>query len=247
MKNYNVLHTELPALQNGYNYYKLKELVDNLETKDDTFACYIDMRENGMREIRYIRTVNLSGDYRNCDINIPSITKAPYWAQIYKPSTNNLVDTLEVYDTDNNNGGYAAFVNGQIKVGKMSTTPKSFPISNTIAHFAAKSNGMARTEYILRELTSEYVLKKISQFYQIYHEVSRFDLYELMIGVPSLEIQDELLKSEALVSVQMEDVFAIIDEYFSDESKQLCINNLREIIGAATSGLKIDTKILLMR
>lgn len=241
MKNYNTFHKDLPALQNGYNYYKLKELVDALEIKDDTFACYVDMRENDIREIRYIRTVNLSSDYRNCDIKTLSVTKAPYWVRSYQPSTSKLVDTLEVYDTDNNNGGYAAFVDGQIKVGKMSATPNSFPISKNIAHFAAKANGVSRTEYILRELTSEYVRERVSQFYQIYHEVNRFDLYELMIRVPSLEVQDELLKSEALVSIQMEDVFTIIDKYFSDESKQFCINNLREIIGTATSGLIMDT------
>lgn len=242
MKNFNVIYNGLPALQQGYTYYKLRELVDNLETKESTFQCYVDLDENDIREIRYIRISNLSCDYRNCDIDIPSITKAPYWKHNYQPSTSKFVNTLDVYDTDNNNGGYAAFVDGQIKVGKMSTPPKNIPVSISIAHFAAKSNGVARTEYILRELSSEYVREQALHIYQMYQEVSRFDLYELMIGVPSLEVQDELLKSEALVSSQMEDVFSVIDKYFAEPSKQFCINNLREIIGASTRGIEIDTR-----
>ena len=242
MKNFNVIYNGLPVLQQGYTYYKLRELVDNQETKECTFQCYVDLDENDIREIRYIRIANLSGDYRNCDIDIPSITRAPYWKRSYQPSTSKFVNTLEVYDTDNNNGGYAAFVDGQIKVGKMSTTPKNIPVSTSIAHFAAKSNGVARTEYILRELTSEYVREQASKIYQMYHEVNRSDLYELWIRVPSLEVQDELLKSEALVSTQMEDVFSIIDKYFEEPSKQFCINSLREIISASTRGIGIDTK-----
>ena len=241
MKNFNLIYNGLPVLQQGYTYYKLRELVDNQETKECTFQCYVDLDENDIREIRYIRIANLSCDYRNCDIDIPSITKAPYWKRIYQPATSKFVNTLEVYDTDNNNGGYAAFVDGQIKVGKMSTTPKNIPVSISVAHFAAKSNGVARTDYILRELSSEYVREQASKIYQMYREVTRSDLYELWIRVPSLEIQDELLKSEALVSTQMEDVFSIIDKYFDEPSKQFCINTLREIIGASTRGLGIDT------
>lgn len=244
MKDYSVLHNNLPVLQNGYTYFKLRELVDNLQTKDDTFACYVDMLENEIHEIRYIRTTNLSCDYRNCDIDILSITSAPYWTRCYNASLNKFVEHLEVYDTDNDNGGYAAFVDGLIKVGKISAAHKTIPISTTIAHFAAKPDGAARTEFILRELTSEYVREQASRIYQAYHEVSRFDLYEFWIAVPSIEVQDEFLKSEALISGQMKGVYDTINTYFCDESsKQYCINNLREVIGAATSGLGIDTKI----
>ncbi len=239
MNNIDAVYNSLPVLQNGYTYFKLRELVNDLAIKEDTIAWYIDSPRN---EIPYIRPVNLSCDYRNCDIDSHSITEAPYWKRSYQSSLNKFVNALEVYDTDNNNGGYAVFVDGHIKVGKMSNMSKIVPVCKTIAHFAAKSDGLARREYILRELTSEYVREQAWNIYQIYHEVSRFDLYDLWIGVPSLEVQDELLKAEALISSQLEDVYDTINTYFNDEpSKQYCIRYLREIIGAATSGLEIDT------
>ena len=117
MNNIDAVYNSLPVLQNGYTYFKLRELVNDLAIKEDTIAWYIDSPRN---EIPYIRPVNLSCDYRNCDIDSHSITEAPYWKRSYQSSLNKFVNALEVYDTDNNNGGYAVFVDGHIKVGKMS-------------------------------------------------------------------------------------------------------------------------------
>ena len=197
MKDYANIYEELP-IQEGSTYYRLSELVDNLEIFEDTSGWHIDLP---ITEIRFIRPSHLRGDYRNCDIDYDSISKAPFMSGSYRSNASRIMTSIvcfldDIYDTEDNYGAYAAFIDDQIKVGKISTHNKQIPISKPIAHFVAKPNGAAMTDYILRELTSDYALRQALQIKRLYNEVSRFDLYQIMIAVPSIDCQDEILASE---------------------------------------------------
>lgn len=246
LKDYSRVYIDLPPLKDGYSFYRLSELAKNLECIEDRSQVYAEMADY-VSEIRYIRPAFLFEDYIKCDIDYEAIPKAPFTSGEYNASElrNPNVHYLgDIYDAIGN-GAFAVFSDGRIKVGRISGMPidKEINVGSTIAHFTSKTNGVATTDYILRELTSDYVLKQAQSMARIWGTVTRYDLYQLMIAVPTLDIQDAIFLSEKAVSVEAESVFEVIDTYFDEAVRQDSIRHLRDIMGAARGFNDIDTKL----
>lgn len=193
------VYDNLPELKEGYEYYTLGQLVQ--------FLRIHGMAESelgfGRRPGRYIRISCLHDNYMSCDIDYDSITTEPIPSSAYCGYAN---------------GAYAAFVNGKIKVGQIKgmysssgrfddfdpySDSKIIHIDGSVAHFAPKQNGVAQQDYILRELMSDYVLEQAKRFAYgtVKQEMRVLDFYKLKIAVPSIEVQDEILKQDRIDAV----------------------------------------------
>lgn len=193
------VYDNLPELKEGYEYYTLGQLVQFLKIHGMA-ESELDF---GRRPGRYIRISCLHDNYMSCDIDYNSITTAPIPSSAYCGYAN---------------GAYAAFVNGKIKVGQIKgmysssgrfddfdpySDSKIIHIDGSVAHFAPKQNGVAQQDYILRELMSDYVLEQAKRFAYgtVKQEMRVLDFYKLKIAVPSIEVQDEILKQDRIDAV----------------------------------------------
>ena len=194
------VYDELPDLEYGFEYHTLGELVKNLNIPGmaDSDLQY------GRRAGRYVRFTSLYDNYMACEIDYNAITSAPIPFSAYCAYAN---------------GGYAAFVNGRIKVGQISgmysdsgrfddCDPYSdstiIYVDNNVAHFAPKANGTAQLDYILRELMSDYVLEQAKKlaYGTVKQEMRHNDFFKLKIAVPSIERQDDILKQDRIAAVE---------------------------------------------
>lgn len=193
------VYDNLPELKEGYEYYTLGQLVQSLKIH----GMAESEQDFGRRPGRYIRISCLHDNYLSCDIDYNSITAAPIPSSAYCGYAN---------------GAYAAFVNGKIKVGQIKgmysssgrfddfdpySDSKIIHIDGSVAHFAPKQNGVAQQDYILRELMSDYVLEQAKRFAYgtVKQEMRVLDFYKLKIAVPSIEVQDEILKQDRIDAV----------------------------------------------
>ena len=193
------VYDNLPELKEGYEYYTLWQLVQFLKI-DGMAESDLDF---GRRPGRYIRISCLHDNYMSCDIDYDSITTAPIPSSAYCGYAN---------------GAYAAFVNGKIKVGQIKgmhsssgrfddfdpySDSKIIYIDGSVAHFAPKQNGAAQQDYILRELMSDYVLEQAKRlaYGTVKQEMRVLDFCKLKIAVPSIEVQDEILKQDRIDAV----------------------------------------------
>ena len=194
------VYDNLPELKEGYEYYTLGQLVQSLKIH----GMAESEQDFGRRPGRYIRISCLHDNYMSCDIDYNSITAAPIPSSAYCGYAN---------------GGYAAFVNGKIKVGQIKgmysssgrfddfdpySDSKIIHIDGSVAHFAPKQNGVAQQDYILRELMSDYVLEQAKKlaYGTVKQEMRHNDFFKLKIAVPSIERQDEILKQDRIDAVE---------------------------------------------
>ena len=194
------VYDNLPKLDDGFDYFTLGQLARILEVP----GWEGDIIESVGLPGRYVRFSSLNDNYMSCAIDYKDITPAPIPSSAY-----------EAYA----NGGYAAFVNGRIKVGQISGAysesgrfVESDPYSNSpfvivdgsVAHFAPRENGQAQLDYILRELMSDYVLEQAKKlaYGTVKQEMRHNDFFKLKIAVPSIERQDEILKQDRIDAVE---------------------------------------------
>lgn len=194
------VYDDLPKLEDGFEYHSLGELVKNLIIPG---MAESDL-QYGRRPGRYVRYSCLHDNYMSCGIDYKAISSAPIPSSAYNAYAN---------------GGYAAFVNGRIKVGQISgmysdsgrfddCDPYSdstiIYVDNNVAHFAPKPNGAAQLDYILRELMSDYVLEQAKKlaYGTVKQEMRHNDFFKLKIAVPSIERQDEILKQDRIAAVE---------------------------------------------
>lgn len=190
----------LPELKEGFEYINLGSLVSH-QTHPSEYN-----RDGFMyprRAGKYIRVSHLHDNYLSCGIDYDAIVDAPIPSSAYSAYAN---------------GGYVTYLNGKIKVGKITDmysengrddfdNPNSdsrvILVDKTISHFAPKPNGRAMLDYILRELMSDYVLEQARHFsYGTTKQIMLArDFYKLLIAVPSLEVQDEILKQDRIDAV----------------------------------------------
>lgn len=190
----------LPELKEGFEYVNLGSLVSH-QTHPSEYN-----RDGFMyprRAGKYIRVSHLHDNYLSCGIDYDAIVDAPIPSSAYSAYAN---------------GGYVTYLNGKIKVGKITDmysengredfdNPNSdsrvILVDKTISHFAPKPNGRAMLDYILRELMSDYVLEQARHFsYGTTKQIMLArDFYRLLIAVPSLEVQDEILKQDRIDAV----------------------------------------------
>ena len=190
----------LPELKEGFEYVNLGSLVSH-QTHPSEYN-----RDGFMyprRAGKYIRVSHLHDNYLSCGIDYDAIVDAPIPSSAYSAYAN---------------GGYVTYINGKIKVGKITDmysengredfdNPNSdsmvILVDKTISHFAPKPNGRAMLDYILRELMSDYVLEQARHFsYGTTKQIMLArDFYRLLIAVPSLEVQDEILKQDRIDAV----------------------------------------------
>ena len=190
----------LPELKEGFEYINLGSLVSH-QTHPSEYNRdgIIYPRRAG----KYIRASHLHDNYLSCFIDYDSIVDAPIPSSAYNAYAN---------------GGYVTYLNGKIKVGKLTDmysengreefdNPNSdsmvILVDKTISHFAPKPNGRALLDYILRELMSDYVLEQARHFsYGTARQVMKAsDFFKLKIAVPSIEVQDEILKQDRIDAV----------------------------------------------
>ncbi|MBO4571775.1 MAG: N-6 DNA methylase [Bacteroidales bacterium] len=197
------VYNDLPKLTDGADYFKLGDLVDDLREE----GCMdSDFEMQGLPQ-RYVRTSHLFDDYMSCSIDYDAISLAPdhynYFPSVYSAYAN---------------GGFAAYVNGTIKVGQISGmyNPNGFftnnPHSNSkligvdpyVAHFAPKRYGKAQLDYVLRELTKQYVIQQAKKLAvgTVMQQMRSEDFFKLKIAVPSIERQDEILKQDRIAAVE---------------------------------------------
>lgn len=178
----------LPVLKEGFEYLFLRELVGDLVNYNLIQVVNEVNDYLGPRPIKYIRISSLYDNYMSCHIDFDKISETLPPQTIY-----------EGYAS----GGYAAFLNGKIKVGQVLNNSKSVLFDAKIAHFAIKSDERIRMEYLLRELTSDYVLEQAKHFSfgSARQEMRSSDFYKLKIAVPSIEIQDEILKQDKIDAI----------------------------------------------
>lgn len=194
----------LPKLKEGFEYVTLGSLVSNQTHPGE----YIDGFRFPRRDGKYIRVSHLYDNYLSCVINYDAIVDAPISSSAYNAYAN---------------GGYATFLNGIIKVGKITdmyskdgiedyynpnSDSKVILVDRTVAHFAPRPNGRALLDYILRELTSDYVLAQAKHFAfgTVKQMMLRLDFLKLKIAVPSIEVQDEILKQDRIDAVAKAEV-----------------------------------------
>ena len=193
------VYDDLPELKDGFEYYTLGQLTDNLHIYELDSVNYQFPRSSG----KYIRSSHLSDSYISCQIDYDSVSDAPIPDSAYSAYAN---------------GGFVAFLNGKIRVGYISgrystngrledNDPNSIgeiiDVDNRVAHFALKRNGKAQLDYILRELTSTYVINQAKKlaFGTVRQEMRYEDFFMLKIAVPSIERQDEILKQDRIDAV----------------------------------------------
>lgn len=250
LKDYSKVYVDLPTLKDGYSYYRLSEMAKDLQSIECP-QVYADMVDYGVSEIRYIRPTFLFRDYIKCDIDYEAIPKAPFTNGLYSVSselsglrTPNVHYLGNIYDAIGN-GAFAVFSDECIKVGRISGMPidREIHVGSTIAHFSSKANGIASTDYILRELTADYVLKQTQLMEKYFGTVTRHDLFQLMIAVPPMDVQDAILLSEKAMSTETESIFEVIETYFDEAVQQDSIRHLRDILRAAKGENDIDSKL----
>ena len=190
----------LPELKEGFEYINLGSLVyDQIHPSEYNRDGFMYPRRAG----KYIRVSHLHDNYLSCIIDYDAIVEAPIPSSAYIAYAN---------------GGYSSFLNGKIKVGKITDMYSGYGredfdnpnsdsmeilVDKTISHFAPKPNGRALLDYILRELMSDYVLEQARHFsYGTARQVMKAsDFYKLKIAVPSIEVQDEILKQDRIDAV----------------------------------------------
>ena len=181
-------YDNLPELNEGFQYFHLKELVGDLVNYDLIQVVNEEIDFMGPRPAKYIKISSLYDNYLSCTIDYDKIYETLPPNNIY-----------EGYAS----GGYVAYLNGKMKVGQVLNNSKTVPFDSKIAHFAIKSDERVRMDYLLRELTSDYVLEQAKHFSfgTARQEMRSSDLYKLMIAVPSLELQDEILKQDRIAAI----------------------------------------------
>ncbi len=200
--DFETIYNNLPVLQAGFEYYTLSQLVVNLEERTDYKSFFI---AEGPSTAKYIRPSHLSTDYRRCEIDYNGIAKAPV-----RPDIHFVVAK----------GEFASFVDGQMKVGRISLKDwgeyredvraefKIFPVDKAVYHFTTRRNGVVISDYVLKELMSEYVIDQARKICAItglnYLRSSEYQY--LKISVPSLERQDEILSSSKRAKPRFADV-----------------------------------------
>jgi len=183
------VYDNLPKLKTGYKYYELKQLVGSLYSDVDTRDLYDEIEYVGPKPSKCIRFNSLSDNYITSVIDLKNLTPTLLPNDVYR-----------AYAT----GGYVSFLNEQIKVGQVLDDNSFVTIDSKVAHFALKPDEKARLDYLLRELTSDYVLEQAQHlsFGITTQEMRSSDFYKLKIAVPSLEIQDEILKQDRIDAVE---------------------------------------------
>lgn len=178
----------LPELKEGFEYLFLRELVGDLVNYNLIQVFVNEDDYLGPRPAKYIRISSLYDNYMSCIIDYDKISETLPPQNVY-----------EGYAS----GGYAAFINGKIKVGQVLNNSKTVPFDANIAHFAIKSDERIRMDYLLRELTSDYVLEQARHFSfgSAIQKMRSSDFYKLKIAVPSIEVQDEILKQDRIDAV----------------------------------------------
>lgn len=188
------IYSKLPVLTGGYKYYKLGDLVMDLHDRGDMWWNVLP----DLNSCKYIRHNHLYGDYKLCFINDTIIGLAP----AHK-------DLKSVYE----NGDFASFLGGKMRVGTLATGKggtfnghndegdniRTIWIDKNVHHFMVLRNGAAISEYILRELLSDYVAEqanRICAFRKLDYIPSR-DFYQLKIAVPSIDRQDEVILQDS--------------------------------------------------
>lgn len=179
----------LPELKEGFEYLFLRELVGEVVHYDLQVVNEVNDYYLGPRPAKYIRISSLYDNYMSCIIDYDKISETLPPQNVY-----------EGYAS----GGYAAFINGKIKVGQVLNNSKTVPFDANIAHFAIKSDERIRMEYLLRELTSDYVLEQARHFSfgSAIQKMRSSDFYKLKIAVPSLDVQDEILKQDRIAAIE---------------------------------------------
>ena len=244
--NFDIIYNNLPALKEGFEYYTLFKLVHNLEEMTDYGSFFLS---EGPLTAKYIRHGHLFTDYRNCEIDDESIGKAPVRKDIHFVKAK---------------GEFASFVDGQMRVGRISAKDwgeygnnsydesgeflgycKIFPVDKAVYHFTPRKNGAAISDYILRELLSEYVKAQATSICSItglnYLRPREFGY--LKIAVPSIEKQDAIIISERHTTKQLNDVLEIIDSLFDENGKVESQKILQSIFSALFNQSEFDSHI----
>ena len=236
---FDVIYNNLPVLQEGFEYYTLRQLVHNLEETSD-FKSYFLLE--GPLTTKYIRHSHLFTDYRKCEIDYDSIAKA---------SVRNDIHFVRA------KGEFASFIDGQMKVGRIRQKDwgeyvddiraeyKVFPVDKTIYHFTPRRNGAAISDYILRELLTEYVKHQAKMICSITgrNYLKPWEYGYLKIAVPSLEKQDAIIASERYTTKQLNNVLEIIDSLFDENGKVESQKILQNIFYALFNQSAIDSHI----
>lgn len=236
---FDCIYNNLPALQEGFEYYTLSKLVHNLEEMTDYDSYFLS---EGPLTAKYIRHSHLFTDYRNCAIDYDAIAKAPVRNDIHHVKAN---------------GEFASFIDGQMKVGRIRQKGwgeyvddiravfNIFPVDKTIYHFTPRKNSAAISDYILKELLSEYVKAQAKSICLItglnYLRPSEFGY--LKIAVPSIEKQDAIIASERYNTKQLNDVLEIIDSLFDENGKVESQTILQSIFSALFNQSEFDSHI----
>ena len=191
---------DLPKLREGFKYIQLKSLiVDQTHPSEYNKDGYVLPQRSG----KYIRISHLYDNPLMCTIDYSNIIEAPIPFSAYAAYAN---------------GGYAAYLNGKIKVGKITdmyssngrddlNNPNSdstvVKIDNSVFHFVPKTNSGVLLDYILRELMSDYVLAQAKRFAFGFtkQQMLKRDFLQLKIAVPSIEVQDEILKQDKIDAI----------------------------------------------
>lgn len=241
---FDIIYNNLPALKEGFEYYTLRQLVHNLEYPYDAGTILLT---EGPLTVRYIRPSHLFTDYRKCEIDYDGIGKAPF-------KSNNIHLVMA-------KGEFASFINGQMKVGRIhqknwgdygafdvylddiTESLTHFPVDKTIYHFTPRRDGTAISEYILKELLSEYVKNQAKRICSItglnYLRPNEFEY--LKIAVPCLEEQDNIIASERYTTKQLNDVLKIIDSLFDEHGSIECQKILQSIFSTLYNNSDFDS------
>ena len=239
-EDYKGVYADLPQLESGYEYYELSELTETVihPYSDDFVGDYAP------RALRYVRPSHLYTDYRYCSVNYNDIMPAPYQTGFYSvgEKRNKEICYLGDINESEGNGGLVAYSEGKLKVGKIEGLEYGTPVflSRPVLHFVVMSNGAAQMDYILRELRSDYVHRQIQNMETLFAKVERQDLRYLKIAVPSLELQDEILRLEKPQLEKFKIVFSVINTYFDETDAAESAKDLNTVLEAARSGNAIE-------
>ncbi len=235
---FDIIYNNLPVLQEGFEYYALNQLVHNLEMND--YRSFF--LSEGPLTAKYIRHSHLFTDYRNCEIDYDGIAKAPVKNDIHFVKAK---------------GEFASFVDGQMRVGRISKKDwgeyvddiraefKDFPVDKNIYHFTPRRSGAAISDYILRELLSEYVKDQAKSICSLtgLNYLRPCEFGYLKIAVPSIEKQDAMIESEHFSTKHLNDVLEIIDSYFDDNGKVESQKILQSIFASLFNNIEFDSHL----
>ena len=188
-------------LDKGYNFLAARYFRENALKMKPQKAHYL-------KELRDIVYIVSADNYVETYVPNPSfrIISERCLSENYLSANINMADVPSQSTTEVNftrvNGGYFTYLYDKVLIGKIlgREEDETVGISDEVIHFQIKDANVCSLDYVLKELTADYVQRQVSCFTSglaMEDRLSVEDFLSIQIVIPSLKEQNDILVEES--------------------------------------------------